>query len=163
MKLSLLAILGTCALALVARAEEGSSSQPQSEQRTSSYRPELGDIMANTQFRHFKLAFAGTLRNWDLARYEAGQMRKSFDTAARLYPTFDGAPLAKLVEDVSKPALKEIDKAIGDQNLTAFANSFKKLTEGCNSCHRSSQVAFIVIRIPTSSPFSNQNFAPPEK
>lgn len=35
--------------------------------------PDLADdIMAATQLRHLKLAYAGTANNWDLARYESG-------------------------------------------------------------------------------------------
>jgi len=37
---------------------------------------------------------------------------------------------------------------------------FGKLTEACNHCHRSAGVGFVVIRIPTASPFSNQFFPP---
>jgi hypothetical protein len=49
------------------------------------YVPTLGDIMGATQLRHFKLWYAGKLRNWELASYELGQIEDSLINAARLY------------------------------------------------------------------------------
>ena len=49
------------------------------------YVPTLGDIMGATQLRHFKLWYAGELRNWELASYELGQIEDSLINAARLY------------------------------------------------------------------------------
>src|SRR5215469_13671436 len=48
--------------------------------------PSLADIMSLTQWRHLKLAYAGIVRNWPLARFEVGQMQQSFSAAAQLFP-----------------------------------------------------------------------------
>ena len=45
------------------------------------YLPRLGDIMVVTQLRHFKLWYAGQVRNWELANYELAQIRASFEDA----------------------------------------------------------------------------------
>jgi hypothetical protein len=159
-----LAAVCCCVVALTASAQERSSpSQPQTERSSSSYRPELADLMSATQLRHFKLSFAGNLKNWQLAGFELAQMRKTFEAAAKLYPDFNGVRLAKLVEDVSKPALNEIGKAITAKDSAAFSRSFKNLTAACNSCHHAAKAGFIVIRVPTTSPFSNQTFSPAPK
>jgi hypothetical protein len=84
----------------------------QAQPSGNSYTADLGDLMAATQWRHLKLSYAGDLRNWALADYEVGEIRKSFSAAAKLYPVFQNVPLAKLIADVSEPALKEIDKSI---------------------------------------------------
>ncbi len=126
----------------------------------SSYLPDLGDLMANTQLRHLKLAWAGDLQNWELANYELSKMRKSFAVAAKLYPVFQNIQLAKLIADVSEPALKEIDDSIKAKNHTAVTQGFKKLTDACNSCHKAAGFGFIAIRVPTTLPFSNQVFVP---
>jgi len=44
-----------------------------------------------------------------------------------------------------------------------FATAFADLTAACNGCHQAGQVDFIMIRIPTASPFSNQSFTPKGK
>ena len=116
--------------------------------------------MGATQLRHFKLWFAGKLKNWDLANYEVVEIRRSFDAAAEFYPEFQNGVLGKLITDVSAPALAKIDKSIKAKDSAAFLRSFEKLTDACNSCHRAANVGFIAIRIPTSSPFSNQSFSP---
>ena len=159
-----LAIICSCALALTASAQERpDSSQSQPERTNSSYVPDLGDLMGATQLRHIKLSFAGNLKNWELASYEVAQIRKTLEAAAKFYPEFQDVPLAKLVADVSEPALKEIDQSIKAKDSTAFLRSFRKLTEACNSCHQAAKVGFIVMRVPTASPFSNQSFPPAQK
>jgi hypothetical protein len=44
-----------------------------------------------------------------------------------------------------------------------FAKAFGELTAGCNACHQSMERGFIVMRVPTEDPFSDQRFAPPDK
>ena len=53
----------------------------------------LGNIMEAIQWRHIKLAYAGKSANWELARYELGQMQESLSDAARLY---QGIPIEKV-------------------------------------------------------------------
>jgi mono/diheme cytochrome c family protein len=143
--------------------EQPSSSRSQMEPPNNSDTPDLGDLMGATQLRHLKLSYAGTLKNWELAKFEVREIRKSFDAAAKRFPTFQDVPLAKLVAEVSEPALKAIDQAITAKDSTAFPKSFGKLTEACNSCHQAARVGFIVIRSPTASPFSNQSFEPTKR
>jgi len=156
-----LAVASLLALAIAANAQDlRPASTPPKEQQSYAFTPDLGDIMAVMQLRHLKLAFAGSLENWNLADYEVAEMRKSFEATAKLYPEFDSIPVAKLINSVSEPALKKVEEAVRTKNFAAFAASLKNLTAACNSCHQSSNVGFIVIRVPTSSPFSNQVFAP---
>ncbi len=126
----------------------------------SSYLPDLGDLMAGTQLRHLKLAWAGDLQNWELASYELGEIRNSFAAAAKFYPVFQNVQLAKLIVDESEPALKEINDSIKAKNHVGVTRAFKKLTDACNSCHKAAGFGFIVIRVPTTLPFSNQSFVP---
>lgn len=137
-----------------------SKPQLQAQPSGSSYLPDLGDLMATMQLRHLKLAWAGDLKNWELASYEVGEMRKSFAVAAKLYPVFQNVQLAKLIADVSEPALKEIDDSIKAKDHIAATRAFKNLTDACNSCHKAARFGFIEIHVPTSLPFSNQSFVP---
>ncbi|WP_298357590.1 hypothetical protein [Rhodoblastus sp.] len=124
------------------------------------YSPDLADIMSGAQLRHFKLSFAGSQQNWPLAEFEIGRMRKSFMEAARLYPEFDKVPLAKLIKEISAPALDDVAASVKAKDEAGFKKSFIRLTEACNSCHQAAGKGFIKIRVPTLSPFSNQVFAP---
>jgi hypothetical protein len=68
--------------------------------------------------------------------------------------------LADLVKQESAPPLADLRRAIDAKSSDGFAKAFGQLTEACNRCHRSAGVGFVVIRIPTASPFSNQLFPP---
>ena len=142
-------------LALTTAALQSDNAKAQS---ANGYKPSLGDIMGATQLRHFKLYFAGKLQNWDLARYELEQIKASFTDAATLYP---GIPIADM-SIMSEPA-KQLDQAIEAKDSAKFAKAFEDMTAGCNSCHQAIGRGFIAIRLPTSSPFSNQDFAPEKK
>jgi hypothetical protein len=120
------------------------------------YRPPLGDIMGAIQLRHIKLWFAGKLGNWKLAAYEVGEIKASLENAADLYR---GIP-AELVTNTADPILA-IGDAIEAKDSAAFAKSYSELTLACNACHQGIGRGFIVIQVPTASPFADQSFAPP--
>lgn len=122
--------------------------------------PALADIMSATQFRHLKLGYAGQVANWPLAHYEVTLMKQNFDLAAHAYPKVGTVPFAEVVKSKSGPALDQIDRAITAHDLRGFAMAFQSLTDACNSCHQETGVGFVVMRVPTLSPFSNQVFLP---
>jgi hypothetical protein len=147
----------------IAAASGPSYSQDQPAQsNAATYIPTVGDLMGQMQLRHLKLSYVGKLGNWNLANYEVGQIRSSFDLAAKLYPMLGNVPFAKLVKDEGLPPLADISKAIAAKNTKNFITAFERLTTACNSCHAAAHVNFIKVRVPTASPFSNQ-FFPPER
>jgi hypothetical protein len=111
--------------------------------------------MGAVQLRHFKLWYAGRLRNWELATYELGQIEDSFNNAVQLYQNI---PVEK-ISMIDQP-LTALDSAIKAKDGTRFGSAFANLTTACNSCHEAARVGFIRIQIPTASPFSNQSFTP---
>jgi hypothetical protein len=123
-------------------------------------KPTLSELMTITQLRHFKLSYAGRVKNWDLAQYELGKMRNTFAVAAQLYPQFKTVEQTKLIEQMTEPPLDALEKAIQQKNRTAFKQAFRVLTDACNACHRAAGLDFIAIQVPTSSPFSDQSIFP---
>jgi hypothetical protein len=130
------------------------------ETAPASYIPTVGDIMGQTQLRHFKLGFSGSAGNWELANYELGQITQSFNAIAKLYPKLGDVDFAQLILNESAPSLAAISKAISAKSGRDFEKSFEQLTTACNSCHVAAHVGFIKIRVPTTSPFSDQIFPP---
>jgi hypothetical protein len=122
------------------------------------YVPHLADIMGATQLRHVKLSFAGKQRNWPLAAYELGQIKASFEDVGTLYP---GIPIADM-SNMADP-VRLLGEAIAARDGTKFDRAFVALTQACNACHQAIDRGFIVVQVPTSSPFSNQVFAPASK
>ena len=124
------------------------------------YQPGLGEFMTATQLRHAKLWFAGKQSNWDLAAYEIDEIKEGLEDAARLFPTFDGIPVAEMIKTIIDPRIEELEKAVRAKSSTKFTAAFDKLTNGCNSCHAGASKPFIRIQRPIASPLTNQNFAP---
>lgn len=127
-------------------------------QSSQKYAPRLADIMGAVQFRHLKLSIAGQQQNWDLAAYELELVKSGLVEAIALY---DNIPVENITM-VDGP-LKAIENAVASKNGAAFGKAFQQLTAGCNSCHQSIGRGFIVMTVPTASPFSNQSFAPPKR
>ena len=123
------------------------------------YAPQVSDFMSETQLRHFKLWFAGSLKNWPLAEYELDKMKTSFVFADR-YAGADAEAFSASVKSRSDPAFKALGAAIAARNSTAFIAGFRQLTGACNACHESFHVGFIEVQTPTASPFSNEAFSP---
>lgn len=149
------AMLAAAVLAAPAHGQQAADTKP--------YTPDLGDFMGATQLRHFKLWFAGRSQNWDLARYEIEQIRKSFQAAASAYPTLGDADVAGLIKTDGYGPLDSMKAAVDAHSAAKFGAEFDKLTQACNACHRATHVGFIQIQVPTASPFSNQTFVPAPK
>ncbi len=115
--------------------------------------PAIGEIMTLQQMRHIKLWFAGHGGNWPLADYEIDKLKDGFGD---LNQQLGGSTVEKMVG----APIAAVEKAIDAKDRGAFGNAFDKLTAGCNSCHRTLDHGFIVIQRPTSSPYSDQLFAP---
>lgn len=115
----------------------------------------LADVMSVLQSRHSKLWTAAQQRNWELAAYELELVKAGLGDAIGLY---NDIPVTN-VTMVDGP-LKSIDGAIAARSGPAFTKAFGELTAGCNACHQSVGRGFIVMTIPTMSPFGNQSFVP---
>ncbi|MGO4871618.1 MAG: hypothetical protein ACLPGW_13575 [Roseiarcus sp.] len=124
------------------------------------YVPDLGDLMSATQLRHFKLWFAGRSQNWELARYEIEEIRKSFEVAANYYPKLGDIDTASMFKTDGYATLDALDAAVEARSNAKFGAEFDKLTQACNACHRATHFGFIQIQVPTASPFSDQSFIP---
>jgi len=122
------------------------------------YIPGLGNIMQAIQWRHIKLSYAGKLANWDLARYELGQVAENLSDAARLYRNI---PIEQI--KMIDPPLVALSDAINAKAGPRFTRAFVDLTNACNTCHVAAQVSYIDIQVPAASPFADQSFVPKGK
>jgi hypothetical protein len=122
--------------------------------------PSLADLMTLTQLRHFKLWYAQRLDNWRLAAYELDQFEATIDRIVKLYPSTSSIAQANLIHEQTEPAMLKLRQAIHDKNSSRFEAAYMQITNACNQCHQAAGVGFIVVQVPTKSPFSNQNFKP---
>jgi len=123
------------------------------------YVPTLNLMMVATQLSHFKLWYAGAVKNWPLATYELGQVRTGIDRIRRFYPNNENSNMAMMT-----PAADEVENAIKAKDSVKFSEAFSKLTAECNTCHEATGFGFIRMRDPRlspieTSPFSDESFS----
>lgn len=118
------------------------------------YKPGFGEFMSSIQAHHSKLWFAGQGENWKLADFEVHELMEALEDIQKFQAERKESQLISMMD----PALDSVDKAIEQKNLTQFNSSYTLLTNTCNNCHKASHYEFIVIKIPDSQPFSNQEF-----
>lgn len=127
------------------------------------YEPGLLEFMLTVQSHHAKLWLAGNAGNWELAEYQADELKELIEDIATRVPIYKDVPVGKMIEAASLPPLGEVEKAIKARDSKAFASAFDKLTAACNACHEAANRGFIVIQRPEASAFPNQSFAPKRK
>ena len=123
------------------------------------YAPPLNLLMVATQLSHFKLWYAGVVKNWPLANYELTQIRTGIDRARHLYPNKAQSNMTMMA-----PEVDEVANAIKAKDSVKFSEAFSKLTAACNACHEATGFGFITMRDPRlspieTSPFSNESFS----
>ncbi len=119
-----------------------------------SYKPGFGELMTAVQTHHAKLWFAGKNKNWKLAAFEIHEIDEVIEKIQKYQKSRKESALLPMIT----PALDSVSYAIIRQNLPLFKKSFVNLTETCNTCHISTQFEFNIVKIPTHSPFTNQDF-----
>lgn len=115
----------------------------------------LADLMSLAQDRHLKLWHAGKANHYALVIYEANKLSDSLYRAASLYSNIP-VPLVKAADE----ALIRLSASAEKHNGAEFQNAFRDLTRACNDCHQAAGIAFVKIKTPTASTFSNQDFTP---
>jgi len=90
-------------------------------------------------------------------------MEEGFEDMGKLHPTYKDSPIGPMIAGSVKPAIEDVEKAIKANSRRAFTVAYDKLTAACNTCHQSTNLAFIVIQRPAGSPFPNQSFGPARK
>jgi hypothetical protein len=125
------------------------------------FSPQMSALMNMLiQPRHAKLGLAGKAENWALASYEFKELQGGFIVAGKEVPRFKGLPVADLFDAAMKQIFPVMDFAIKAGDPRQFSESYAKITAGCNACHTTTGNQFIVIKVPETSNFPNQEFAP---
>ena len=155
MKQPIAALLAGLAFAAATSGVGGQTPQP--------YAPGLVEYMMTVQSHHAKLWLAANARNWDLADYQAEELKELLEDIAKRVPDYKGVPVGKMIEAVTMPHISDVETAIKKRDGAQFTVAFDKLTAACNACHEAANRSFIVVQRPATSPFPNQLFAPRRK
>jgi hypothetical protein len=138
-----------------------SSAPSTSAQTDDVYRPVTSDLMnAFIQPRHIKLWLAGKSQNWPFADYERHNIGGALGRMAKAIPEYKGVATADLVQSFSAQPLADLDTAIKAKNEAAFVDAYNELTTACNGCHQATGHEMVVIKVPDTDPFPDQDFRP---
>jgi hypothetical protein len=125
------------------------------------YHPSLGDLMTMAvQPRHIKVGLAGKARDWAYLTYESGELRNAFNRIARTTPVYRENNLSDLFASGVMPAIDTLDAAIKAKNPAKLDAAYAGVTQACNTCHAALDHAFVVIRAPLASPYTDKDFKP---
>jgi len=123
------------------------------------FNPQMSALMSMLiQPRHAKLGMAGKAENWPLASYELKELRQAFLITARAVPRWQGSSVPELLEGAIDQPLKFMDVATKTKFKGVFDQAYEALTQACNNCHATTDRSFIVIKVPETSAFPNQEF-----
>ena len=120
------------------------------------YKPGLGQYMRNIQIHHMKLWFAGKHQNWPLASFEIHELEETFEAVEEHYKKSDETQGLKMIYG----PLDSVDQAIDNKDTNRFKNTYTRLTQTCNTCHKSNDHGFVKLKIPEAHPYHNQQFQP---
>jgi hypothetical protein len=126
------------------------------------FNPQMAALMSMLlQPRHAKLGLAGKAENWPLAGYMLKELRQGLVVISRAVPRWKGLPVPDLFDAAMSPSIATLDFAIKAGEPRQFAESYARLTAGCNACHSTTDHPFVVIKAPDSAAaFPNQDFEP---
>ncbi len=121
----------------------------------SAYKPGFGEFMTNVQIHHAKLWFAGQNQNWGLAEFEVNEIKENLENIQKFQSERKEAQMVIMIN----PAIDSVSLAIRQKNPELFKTTFTSLTNRCNTCHKLVNYSFNQVKIPDTSPFSNQDFS----
>jgi hypothetical protein len=127
------------------------------------YRPSVGDLMTiAVQPRHIKLGLAGQQKNWTYAAYELRELQGAFERMARAVPTYRSMNMSDLITATTKAPMEDVAAAIKNGDAAGFATAYAELTATCNACHQSTEHSAVVIQVPETSSYPDQDFRLPQ-
>lgn len=119
------------------------------------FTPGLHTLMGGVADRHAMLWFAGEAENWELVDYQIHEMEELIEEIEELHPVYDDVPVARLLGEMTHPAIEALETAMAARDLAAFTSSYDRLTQACNSCHVAADREVILVVRPSSPPITN--------
>jgi hypothetical protein len=159
---AILAIAAWPAKIVAQQAQDPDPNEPRAaDAEPAPFAPQMGALMNMIiQPRHAKLGLAGQAENWALAGYYFKELKTGFLVVSKAVPRWKGLPVPDLFEAAMNQSFAVLDFAIKAGEPRQFAESYGKLTQGCNNCHATADHSFVVIKAPDASGWSNQEFRP---
>lgn len=125
------------------------------------FKPAMDDLMTMlVQPRHMKLYYAGESKNWQLAAFEINELRGALARIGRTIPNYRNINVDTAVASIFADKLKAVDAAVKAADPAQFNTAYREMTAACNDCHKGMEHPFLVIKVPDSGNFPDQEFRP---
>ena len=109
--------------------------------------PGMARLMVEVSDRHWILYYAAKAGNWELARHEFGEMRKTLRMAAVVRPKYQES-----LERFESEQLKPLEDAVRAKDIGAFEEAFRRTTDSANENHREFGYQYIEWQLPPTPP-----------
>ena len=109
--------------------------------------PGMARLMVEVSDRYWILYYAGQAGNWELARHEFSELRKTLRMAADVRPKYR-EPLERFEAEYLKP----IEETVRAKDFGSLEEAFRRATDGANENHRELGYAYIHWQLPDAPP-----------
>jgi hypothetical protein len=125
------------------------------------FKPGLDDLMTMlVQPRHIRLYYAGQAKNWQLAAFQANELRGALARIGRTIPNYRNINVDTAVAAIFAGKLAAVNDAIKAGDEAQFTTAYREMTTACNDCHKGMEHPFLVIKMPEDGNFPDQDFRP---
>jgi hypothetical protein len=125
------------------------------------FKPGLDDLMTMlVQPRHIRLYYAAQAKNWQLAAFQANELRGALARIGRTIPNYRNINVDTAVAAMFTDKLAAVNAAIKAGDPAQFTTAYKEMTAACNDCHKGLEHPFLVIKVPEDGIFPDQDFRP---
>ena len=121
---------------------------------------DIADYMTKLQRHVNKLYFAGKLENWPLADFYVEEIEETVNEIVRKELTDGPVDISGLIPALMNDEILELERAVAQKNLPEFGKHYQTLISNCNACHTATKRPYLVIDLPRTPIFDNQNYAP---
>lgn len=109
--------------------------------------PGMARLMVEISDRYWLLYYAARAGNWDLARHEFGEMRKTLQMAGTVRPKYRESLAAFTAEQ-----LTSVEDAIRAKDWAAFEPAYRAAVDAANELHVEFGYEYIVWQLPGTPP-----------
>lgn len=126
------------------------------------YRPSIADLMVlGVQPRHIKIALGLHQQNWAYAAYETNELRNVLNRITRAVPQIDRRfDTAAMIQSTITVPLQDLADAIKAKDMDRSTAAYAAVTASCTVCHKAVNHGVIIIKVPQSDFYPDQDFQP---
>ncbi len=108
--------------------------------------PRFGDLMTQVGRRFELLGRAMQAKRWELAEFELGELRETFDDIATAQVPKDvNADIPQLAKAFVPAVVTPLQDAVSKRDAAHASTAFASASQACNGCHQASGRKFIEV------------------